>query len=171
MAQVYAADRCHALMFGSSAMASLAREGRVRALAVMQPARSPLLPDAVPAHGAGLGQVTIRAWGGSVRACQDSASNHRASEPGDQRRIAAQGIARSVRRGRRRSRGHVARAARRACQGSAGSLGARNARCWYRTHLTGNRFAVGRVPIRSGAPCARPAGRRVDVARRGFTRL
>jgi len=36
----------------------------VRALAVMQPARSPLLPDAVPAHEAGLGQVTIRAWGG-----------------------------------------------------------------------------------------------------------
>ena len=52
------------LMFGSSAIAPLAKEGRVRALAVMQPARSPLLPDAVPAHEAGLGQVTIRAWGG-----------------------------------------------------------------------------------------------------------
>ena len=52
------------LMFGSSAITPLAKEGRVRALAVMQPARSPLLPEAVPAQDAGLGQVTIRAWGG-----------------------------------------------------------------------------------------------------------
>jgi tripartite-type tricarboxylate transporter receptor subunit TctC len=52
------------LMFGSSAITPLAKEGRVRALAVMQPARSPLLPDAIPANEAGLGDVSIRAWGG-----------------------------------------------------------------------------------------------------------
>jgi tripartite-type tricarboxylate transporter receptor subunit TctC len=52
------------LMFGSTSIMPLAKEGRVRALAVMQNARSPLLPDAIPAHEAGLGQVTIRPWGG-----------------------------------------------------------------------------------------------------------
>lgn len=52
------------LMFGSSAIAPLVREGRVRALAVMLPTRSPLLPDAVPSVEAGLGNVTISAWGG-----------------------------------------------------------------------------------------------------------
>jgi tripartite-type tricarboxylate transporter receptor subunit TctC len=52
------------LMFGSSAIAPLAKEGKVRVLAVMQNNRSPLLPDAIPATEAGLGEVTIRAWGG-----------------------------------------------------------------------------------------------------------
>lgn len=52
------------LMFGSSAIAPLAKEGRIRALAVMLPVRSTLLPDAIPAQDAGLGQVSIRAWGG-----------------------------------------------------------------------------------------------------------
>jgi len=52
------------LMFGSSAIAPLAKEGRVRALAVMLPQRSPLLPEAIPAVEAGLGNVTISPWGG-----------------------------------------------------------------------------------------------------------
>ena len=52
------------LMFASSALAPLAKEGRIRVLAVMLPARSPLLPDAPSASEAGLGNVTISAWGG-----------------------------------------------------------------------------------------------------------
>lgn len=52
------------LMFGSSAITPLAKEGRIRVLAVMLPTRSPLLPDAPPAPEAGLGNVTISAWGG-----------------------------------------------------------------------------------------------------------
>jgi len=52
------------LMFASTTFLSLIREGRLRALAVVLPNRTPLLPEVPTLAEAGANAVTVEIWGG-----------------------------------------------------------------------------------------------------------
>ena len=54
------------VLFGATTFAGLMKDGRLRGLAVMQPARNTMFPDIPSAEEAGLGQVTVRTWAALV---------------------------------------------------------------------------------------------------------
>jgi tripartite-type tricarboxylate transporter receptor subunit TctC len=58
------AGRVHSSFVSTLAAISLAREGKLRALAVLLKERSPLLPDVPTIDEAGLPQVSVRHWAG-----------------------------------------------------------------------------------------------------------
>ncbi len=56
--------RVHMAFATPGSMAPQVKAGKLRALAAMFPSRSPLLPEVPAAAEAGLGKVSITAWGG-----------------------------------------------------------------------------------------------------------
>ena len=50
------------LLFGSTSFASMVRDGRLRALAVLLPKRLKSFPDVPSADEAGMSQITVRTW-------------------------------------------------------------------------------------------------------------
>src|SRR5262245_27675009 len=58
------AGRVHVSFLSTSTAISLAKEGKLRALAVLLKGRSPLLPDVPTIDEAGVPQLTVRQWAG-----------------------------------------------------------------------------------------------------------
>ena len=56
--------RVHSSFLSTGTAVSYAKEGRLRALAVLLPRRTPLLPDVPTIDEAGVPQVTVRQWAG-----------------------------------------------------------------------------------------------------------
>jgi tripartite-type tricarboxylate transporter receptor subunit TctC len=54
------------LMFASTSFAPMMKEGRLRPLVAMLPARSPLMPDVPSMEEAGIHDITVRSWIGVV---------------------------------------------------------------------------------------------------------